>query len=146
MASCLQVTAFRPTVSDDHHKMIEGVEMIAEGGTLTTLRFTKNTGDADYSLCVTILIPSLFAECKTRVDIETVVTNFGETYKNDLMDLYYDEMLAVDGRYECMLGLGDDQGYECFVDNVSPLVQLPGPLNTAYIFKIMDYSFERSSE
>jgi hypothetical protein len=88
------------------------------------------------------------------VDIETVVTNFGETYKNDLMDLYYDEMLAVDGRYECMLGLANDlddgldnnQGYECFVDNVSPLVQLPGPLNTPYIFKIMDYTFERSSE
>ena len=128
LLDCLQVKAVRVKA-----KMIPGVEMIAEGCTLTTLRFSKNTGDTDYSLSVTILIPSLFDCCKTRVDIETAVMNFGETHKTVLMDLYFEEMLEVDSRYECMKafnGLGGE--YECFVDNVSPLMQLPGPLNTDY--------------
>ena len=128
-------------------QMIPGVEMITEGGTLATIRFSKNTGDCDYSLSVAVLIPSMFEECKTREDLETAVACFGETHKKFLMDLYFPEMLEADARYECMKafdGGGDVSGYECFVDNVFPLTQSAYAMSST--FKITDYWFEMSSE
>ena len=119
--------------------------MILEGGTSTTLRFSKNTGDRTYSLSVAVLIPSVFEDCKTRDELETAVFAFGELHKKFLMDLYFPEMLATDARYECMKafdGLGGD--YECFVDSVFPLTQAPYPMSST--FKIIDYSFEMSRD
>ena len=117
--------------------------MITEGGTSATIRFSKNTGDCDYSLSVAVLIPSMFEECKTREDLETAVFAFGELHKKFFMDLYFQELLEADARYECMKafdGLGGD--YECFVDSVFPLTQAPYPMSST--FKIIDYSFETS--
>lgn len=119
--------------------------MITEGGTSATIRFSKNTGDCDYSLSVAVLIPSMFEDCASRQDLETAVACFGETHKKFLMDLYFPEMLATDARYECMKafdGSGDASGYECFVDSVFPLTQAPYPMSST--FKIIDYSFETS--
>ena len=127
--------------------MIPGVEMITEGGTSTTLRFSKNTGDCDYSLSVAVLIPSMFEDCAGRQDLEHLVACFGETHKKFFMDLYFPEMLATDARYECMKafdGSGDASGYECFVDSVFPLTQAPYPMSST--FKIIDYSFEMSRD
>ena len=125
--------------------MIPGVEMITEGGTLATIRFSKNTGDCDYSLSVAVLIPSMFEDCKTRDELETAVFAFGELHKKFFMDLYFQELLEADARYECMKafdGLGGD--YECFVDSVFPLTQEPYPMSST--FKIIDYSFETSCD
>ena len=119
--------------------------MISEGGTSTMLCFSKNTGDRTYSLSVTILIPSMFEDCKTRYDLETAVFAFRELHKKFFMDLYFQELLEADARYECMKafdGLGGD--YECFVDSVFPLTQAPYPMSST--FKIIDYSFEMSSD
>ena len=121
--------------------MIAGIDMINNGGTLATIRYTKNTGEADYSLSVTVLMPSLFGECKTRTDLETKVGAWGEANKTFFMDRYYKEMLEVDERYQCMKafdGLGGD--YECFVDRVSSLSQSALPL--ASTFEIIDHWFE----
>jgi hypothetical protein len=112
--------------------MIPGVEMITEGGTLATIRFSKNTGDCKSSLSVSVLIPSMFDDCAGRQDLETAVACFGQTHKKFLMDLYFPEMLATDGRYEC------------FVDSVFPLTQAPYPMSST--FKIIDYSFEMSRD
>ena len=127
--------------------MIPGVEMITEGGTSTTLRFSKNTGDCDYSLSVAVLIPSMFEDCASRQELETAVFAFGELHKKFFMDLYFPEMIATDARYECMKafdGNGDASGYECFVDSVFPLTQAPYPMSST--FKIIDYSFEMSRD
>ena len=127
--------------------MIPGVELITEGGTSTTLRFSKNTGDCDYSLSVAVLIPSMFEDCASRQELETAVFAFGELHKKFLMDLYFPEMLATDARYECLKafeGRGDASGYECFVDWVFPLTQAPYPMSST--FKIIDYSFEMSRD
>ena len=127
--------------------MIPGVAMISEGGTSTTLRFSKNTGDRTYSLSVTILIPSMFKDCKTRDDLETAVFAFRELHKKFFMDLYFQKLLEADPRYECMKafdGSGDASGYECFVDSVFPLTQAPYTMSST--FKIIDYSFEMSRD
>ena len=95
--------------------------MISVGGTSTTLHFSKNTGDQTYSLSVTVLIPCMFEDCKTCDDLETAVFAFGELHKKLFMDLYFQELLEADARYECMKafdGLGGD--YECFVDSAFP--------------------------
>ena len=125
--------------------MIPGVAMISEGGTSTTLRFSKNTGDCDYSLSVAVLIPSMFEDCASRQELETAVFAFGELHKKFFMDLYFQELLEADPRYECMKafdGLGGD--YECIVDSVFPLTQAPYPMSST--FKIIDYSFETSCD
>jgi len=127
--------------------MIPGVEMIREGGTSTTLRFSKNTVDCDYSLSVAVLIPSMFEDCASRQELETAVFAFGELHKKFFMDLYFQELLEADARYECMKafdGSGDASGYECFVDSVFPLTQAPYPMSST--FKIIDYSFEMSRD
>jgi hypothetical protein len=127
--------------------MIPGVEMITEGGTLATIRFSKNTGDCDYSLSVAVLIPSMFEDCTGRQDLETAVFAFGELHKKFFMDLYFQELLEADPRYECMRafdGSSDASGYECFVDSVFPLTQAPYPMSST--FKIIDYSFEMSRD
>ena len=108
--------------------MIPGVEMITEGGTSATIRFSKNTGDCDYSLSVAVLIPSMFEDCAGRQDLEHLVACFGETHKKFFMDLYFPEMIATDARYECMKafdGNGDASGYECFV---GPRVEMLPPV------------------
>ena len=127
--------------------MIPGVEMITEGGTSATIRFSKNTGDCDYSLSVAVLIPSMFEDCAGRQDLETALFAFGELHKKFFMDLYFQELLEADPRYECMKafdGSGDASGYECFVDSVFPLTQAPYPMSST--FKIIDYSFETSCD
>ena len=127
--------------------MIPGVEMITEGGTSATIRFSKNPGDCDYSLSVAVLIPSMFEDCAGRQDLEHLVACFGETHKKFFMDLYFPEMIATDARYECMKafdGNGDASGYECFVESVFPLTQAPYPMSST--FKIIDYSFEMSRD
>ena len=127
--------------------MIPGVEMITEGGTLATIRFSKNTGDCDYALSVAVLISSMFEDCASRQELETAVFAFGELHKKFFMDLYFQELLEADARYECMKafdGSGDASGYECFVDSVFPLTQAPYPMSST--FKIIDYSFEMSSD
>ena len=124
--------------------MIPGVAMISEGGTSTTLHFSKNTGDRTYSLSVTVL---MFEDCKTLDDLETTVYAFGELHKKFFMDLYFQELLEADPRYECMKafdGRGDASGYECFVDCVFPLTQAPYPMSST--FKISDNSFETSCD
>ena len=127
--------------------MIPGVEMITEGGTLATIRFSRNTGDCDYALSVAVLIPSMFEDCASRQELETAVFAFGELHKKFFMDLYFQELLEADARYECMKafdGSGDASGYECFVDSVFPLTQAPYPMSST--FKIIDYSFEMSRD
>ena len=127
--------------------MIPGVAMILEGCTSATLHFSKNTCDRTYSLSITILIPSMFEDCKTCNDLETAVFAFGELHKKFFMDLYFQELLEADPRYECMKafdGSGDASGYECFVDSVFPLTQAPYPMSST--FKIIDYSFETSCD
>ena len=62
--------------------------MISEGGTSTTLCFSKNTGDRTYSLSV---IPSVFEDCTTCNDLEAAVYAFGELHKKFFMDLYFQE-------------------------------------------------------
>ena len=120
--------------------MISGVAMISEGGTSTTLCFSKNTGDRTYSLSV---IPSVFEDCTTCNDLEAAVYAFGELHKKFFMDLYFQELLEADPHYEWMKafdGLGGD--YKCFVDSVFPLTQVQYPMSST--FKIIDYSFETS--
>ena len=66
---------------------MEGITTVyPEGGYITTIRYSKDTGDHCFALNVTVLIP--LGDMKTKKQVEDKIVEFGKEHKKEFVDMF----------------------------------------------------------